>query len=116
MVIKSLCSIVPSKPASDDDEEHKQKVGCDAQHCQAHQDTGLSLRVLVARDLPGPVPAAVSRVQVVHVQGGLDARQDDSLREAVNKNKVCQPSFAGCIVKLGNLIKHHLVCFNCTNL
>ena len=66
----------PAESAPDDDEDHQQHVGRDAQQSQAEKDAGLRLGVVPAGDgdvAPGgPVGVPI----VPDVQGGLDAGQN----------------------------------------
>ena len=69
----------PADSASDDDEDHKQNIGCDAEDGEAEQNGSLRLRVLPARDGHVTPGCAVTVAPAANVQGGLDAWQDDSL-------------------------------------
>ena len=68
---------LPAKFSPHQNQNHQQHIGKYAQGGKAQEDSRLRLWVISASDVPGSV--GVVLVAVVHVQGGLDPRQDDGL-------------------------------------
>ena len=66
----------PAESAPDDDEDHEQHIGRDAEQSQAEQDPRLGLRIVPAGDGDIAPCGSVTVSIVPDVQGGLDTGQN----------------------------------------